>query len=106
VFGLGSSAAVVVAAGIATTVSTIIQSNAVHIYQTELFHTANRSTSIAIPYAASRLISALLPFVAVALLSAVGAGGLYAACAVMLAAMAVAVRVLGPRTNNLRLDTV
>lgn len=106
VFGLGTNPAVVIAAGIATTVSTIIQSNFVHIYQTELFRTANRSTSIAIPYAASRLISALLPFAAVLLLSAVGSGGLYAGCAVLLAVMALAVRILGPRTNNLRLDTI
>lgn len=105
-FGLGTNAGVVIAAGIATTVSTIIQSNFVHIYQTELFRTANRSTAIAIPYAASRLISAVLPFSAVLLLSAVGSGGLYAGCALLLVVMAVAVRILGPRTNNLRLDTI
>lgn len=105
-FGLGSNAGEVVAAGIATTVSTIVQSNVVHIYQTELFRTANRSTAIAVPYAASRLVSALLPFVAVLLLSAVGAGGLYAGCAVLLVVMAIVVQLLGPRTNNLRLDTI
>lgn len=105
-FGLGTTAGVVIAAGIATTVSTIMQSNFVHIYQTELFRTANRSTSIAIPYAASRLISAVLPFAAVLLLSTVGSGGIYAGCALLLVVMAVAVRLLGPRTNNLRLDTI
>lgn len=58
------------------------------------------------PYAASRLISAMLPFVAVSLLSAIGAGGLYACCAVLLTVMAVSVRMIGPRTNNLRLDAI
>jgi putative MFS transporter len=63
-FGLATARGLVVAAGIATTISTVVQSNISHIYQTELFRTANRSTAIGIPYAASRLVSALLPLVA------------------------------------------
>jgi len=106
VFGLGTNTGLVIAAGVATTASTVIQSNFVHIYQAELFHTANRGTAIGIPYAASRLVSALLPFGAVVLLSAVGSGGLYLSCALLLLVMAAAVRLLGPRTNSQRLDTI
>ncbi|MFC0430933.1 MFS transporter [Kutzneria buriramensis] len=106
VFGLGTVTGVIITAGVATTVSTIVQSNAVHIYQCELFHTANRSTAIGMPYAASRLISALLPFGAIALLSAAGASGLYLGCAVLLVVMAIVARWLGPRTNNQRLDEI
>lgn len=105
-FGLGTNIGVVIAAGVGTTVSTIVQSNSVHIYQTELFGTAGRSTSIGLPYAASRLVSALLPFVAATLLAAVGAGGLYAGCAVLLGVMALVVRLLGPRTNGRCLDAI
>lgn len=105
-FGLGTNAGLVLAAGVATTASTVIQSNFVHIYQAELFRTANRGTAIGIPYAASRLVSALLPFGAVLLLSAVGSGGLYLSCALLLLVMAVAVRLLGPRTNSRRLDMI
>jgi hypothetical protein len=54
VFGIAANIGLVIAAGIATTISTVVQSNFTHIYQAELFHTANRSTAIGIPYAASR----------------------------------------------------
>jgi putative MFS transporter len=106
VFGVVVNTGLVIAAGIATTASTVVQFNFTHIYQAELFHTANRSTAIGSPYAASRLVSALLPLGALTLLSAIGASGLYASCALLLAAMAVTIRVLGPRTNNRPLDSI
>jgi putative MFS transporter len=106
VFGIAANIGLVIAAGIATTISTVVQSNFTHIYQAELFHTANRSTAIGIPYAASRLVSALLPLGALTLLSAIGSGGLYACCAVLLGAMTIAIRLLGPRTNNKQLDAI
>jgi putative MFS transporter len=105
-FGLATTVSLVITAGIATTVSTVMQSNFTHIYQAELFHTANRSTAIGLPYAASRLVGALLPLGTLALLSAAGAGVLYACCAVLLAATALTVRLVGPRTNNEQLDTI
>jgi hypothetical protein len=40
------------------------------------------------------------------LLSAIGSGGLYACCAVLLGAMTIAIRLLGPRTNNKQLDAI
>jgi putative MFS transporter len=106
VFGLSANIAIVIGAGFAITISTVVQSNLVHIYQTELFHTANRSTAIGIPYAASRLVSALLPFSALTLLAAIGPGGLYLCSALLLATMALTVRILGPRTTNQRLDAI
>jgi putative MFS transporter len=105
-FGLAGQLWLVLAAGFTSTVSAVMQSNVSHIYQPELFHTARRSTAISIPYSASRLISAVLPLVALALLSAIGPGGLYACCASLLVVMAIAVRILGPRTNNRQLDTI
>jgi putative MFS transporter len=105
-FGLATNITVVVAAGIATSVSTVMQSNFTHIYQAELFHTANRSTAIGIPYAASRLVGALLPLAALSLLAAIGSGGLYTCCAILLGATALAILLLGPRTNNQQLDTI
>jgi putative MFS transporter len=110
VFGLAPNSAAVIAAGIATgiatTISTVAQSNFTHIYQAELFRAANRSTAIGVPYAASRLVSALLPLCALTLLSAIGPGGLYTCCALLLAIMALAIRLLGPRTNNRQLDAI
>jgi putative MFS transporter len=105
-FGIATDIGLVIAAGTATTISTVMQSNFTHIYQAELFHTTNRSTAIGIPYAASRLVGALLPLGALTLLSAIGSGGLYACCAVLLCATAGAIQLLGPRTNNQQLDTI
>jgi putative MFS transporter len=82
------------------------KSNFTHIYQAELFHTANRSTAIGLPYAASHLVGALLPLGALTLLSAIGSGGLYACSALLLCALAVTVRILGPRTNSRQLDAI
>jgi len=105
-FGLATNITVVVIAGIATSVSTVMQSNFTHIYQAELFHTTNRSTAIGIPYAASRLVGALLPLAALSLLAAIGSSGLYTCCAILLGASALTIRLLGPRTNNQQLDTI
>ena len=105
-FGLATNITVVAIAGIATSVSTVMQSNFTHIYQAELFHTTNRSTAIGIPYAASRLVGALLPLAALSLLTAIGSSGLYTCCAILLGATALAIRLLGPRTNNQQLDTI
>jgi MFS transporter, putative metabolite:H+ symporter len=101
-----SSIAARLDAGIATSVSTVMQSNFTHIYQAELFHTTNRSTAIGISHAASRLVGALLPLAALSLLAAIGSGGLYTCCALVLGATALAIRLLGPRTNNQQLDTI
>jgi putative MFS transporter len=105
-FGLATNIGLVVAAGIATTISTVMQSNFTHTYQAELFHTVNRSTAIGLPYAASRLVGALLPLGALTLLSAIGSGGLYTCCALLLCATALTIRLLGPRTNNQQLDSI
>jgi MFS transporter, putative metabolite:H+ symporter len=105
-FGLATNSALVVAAGIATTISTVLQSNFTHIYQAELVHTSNRSTAIGLAYAASRVVGAVLPLTALTLLSTIGAGGLYGCCALLLSGLALAVRLFGPRTNNQQLDTI
>ncbi len=105
-FGLGTTNTVVIVAGFASAMAGIMQSNFTHIYQAELFHTANRSTAIGLPYAASRLISATLPFITLTVLTALGAGPLYTGCATLLTGMAIAVQVLGPRTNSRALDTI
>jgi len=106
VFGSAGSTVLILVAGTCTTLSSVVQSNVSHIYQAELFRSGNRSTSIGIPYSASRLVGALLPLVAVGLLASIGAGGMYAGCGGLLVLLAVLVRWLGPRTNNHRLDTI
>jgi hypothetical protein len=46
------------------------------------------------------------PLAALSLLAAIGSGGLYTCCAVLLGATALSTRLLGPRTNNQQLDTI
>jgi putative MFS transporter len=104
-FGFAAAPALIIAFGIATTVSLVVQSNIIHTYHAELFQTANRSTAIGLPYAASRVVSALVPLVALALLPVIGPAGIYACCAALMATMAAVIQKLGPRTNKRQLDT-
>ena len=64
--------------------------------------TARRGTAIGLPYAASRLVGVGRP----TLLAAIGAGGLYTCCTLLLAGMALTIRLLEPLTDNQRLDTI
>jgi putative MFS transporter len=105
-FGVATTPALIVAFGVAVTMSNVINSNSIHIYQAELFHTAERSTSIGLPYASSRLVGAVLPAVALTALAAIGPAGVYTWCAASMVAMAIGIRVLGPRTNHQQLDHI
>jgi hypothetical protein len=58
------------------------------------------------PLCRSRLISTLLPLAALTLLSAIGPGCLYACCALLLTGLALTIRLLGPHSNNRRLDAI
>ena len=104
-FGFAAAPALIIAFGVATTMSLVVQSNIIHTYHAELFQTANRSTAIGLPYAASRLVSALVPLVALTLLTLIGPTGIYACCAVLMATMAAVIQMLGPRVNKQQLDT-
>ncbi|MFE1963145.1 MFS transporter [Streptomyces sp. NPDC059479] len=106
VFGLGTSAAVIVSAGLCTTLISVINATVSRAYGAELFPTAVRNTALGRTYALSRLVAAVLPFCTLTILNAVGAGPLYLICAVLIAAMSVAVAVLGPKTNAVRLEGV
>jgi MFS transporter, putative metabolite:H+ symporter len=105
-FGVANTPTLVVAFGVAVTISNVINSNSIHIYQAELFHTVERGASIGLPYAGSRLVGAFLPVAALTALTAIGPAGVYACSAVFLVAMAIAVRVLGPRTSRRQLDYI
>ncbi|MCW2901171.1 MAG: hypothetical protein JWO67_3436 [Streptosporangiaceae bacterium] len=104
VFGLGSSATVIVSAGTLTTLSSVINATASRAYGAELFPTRVRNTAVGRTYALSRLIAAVLPFCALSILHALGAGPLYLICGALIAVMSLAVAVLGPKTNAVRLE--
>ncbi|KAA9159375.1 MFS transporter [Amycolatopsis acidicola] len=106
VFGLASSAWLVVVAGIALNVCNVVMGNLSHAYTPELFPTAVRTTASGRTYSLSRLVSAVFPFVTLPLLYAFGAGVLFTVCAVLILGMSIAVALFGPRTNARQLDTI
>jgi putative MFS transporter len=106
VFGLGTSAAVIVPAGLCTTVLSVINATVSRGYGAELFPTAVRNTALGRTYAISRLVAAVLPFCTLSILHALGAGPLYLISAALIAAMSVAVAALGPKTNAVRLESI
>ncbi|MEV6624880.1 MFS transporter [Amycolatopsis sp. NPDC051106] len=106
VFGLAGTTWLVVTAGIATSLLSVIQATVSRTYSAELFPTAVRSTILGRTYALSRLVAAILPLGALTVLTALGPGILYLLCAALIIAMSLSVAVLGPRTNATRLEDV
>jgi putative MFS transporter len=106
VFGLADTTWLVVTAGIATSLLSVIQATVSRTYSAELFPTAVRSTVLGRTYALSRLVAAILPLGALTVLTALGPGILYLLCAALIIAMSLSVAVLGPRTNATRLEDV
>jgi MFS transporter, putative metabolite:H+ symporter len=105
-FGLAGTTWLVVTAGIATSLLSVIQATVSRTYSAELFPTAVRSTVLGRTYALSRLVAAILPLGALTVLTALGPGILYLLCAALIIAMSLSVAVLGPRTNATRLEDV
>ena len=87
-FGLGlgfaSSSAMIVAMGFLYTVASNVFSNALHVFQVEIFPTFVRATASGTAYGMSRLSSGAMPFVLLPLLDRWGAGAMFAAIAAAL----------------------
>ncbi|WP_460344011.1 MFS transporter [Actinoallomurus acanthiterrae] len=106
VFGMASSGWLVVVAGTLTALLSVIQATVSRTYSAELFPTAVRSTVIGRSYALSRLVAAVLPFVSLTALYALGAAALYLLCAALITLMSLSVALLGPKTNDVRLEAI
>ncbi|MGW7529998.1 MFS transporter [Streptomyces sp. NPDC054783] len=106
VFGLGSSVWVIVPSGLLTTLTSVINATVSRAYAAELFPTVVRNTALGRTYALSRLVAAVLPFCTLSILDALGAGPLYLICAGLVTGMSLAVAVLGPKTNAVRLEGI
>lgn len=106
VFGYATNPGIIIAAGLLTSLTSVIHSNMTHIYPAELFPTARRARELGRPYAVSRIISFLVPFVTVPVLHALGAGPLYAGCAVLVFLLAAIVLTFGPKTNHVGLEHI
>lgn len=105
-FGLATSAWLVVAAGAALNVCNVVMGNISHSYTPELFPTSVRTTAAGRTYSLSRLVSAVFPFATLPMLYAFGAGALFSVCAGLTLVMSLAVALFGPRTNARQLDSI
>jgi putative MFS transporter len=89
-----------------TTLFSVINATVSRAYGSELFPTRVRNTAVGRTYALSRLIAAVLPFCTLSILHALGAGPLYLICGALIAVMSLAVAILGPKTNSVRLEGI
>ena len=109
-FGLGlsysHSAVAIVAMGFAYTLVANIFSNALHIFQAEIFPTSVRATAAGTAYGLSRLSIAVMPFVLVPVLQQFGPGAMFAVVAAALWIVIVDIAVLAPNTTGRSLESV
>ena len=105
-FGYAGSMTLVLVFGALFTGTSNVFSNAYHVYQAEIFPTALRATAASGTYSLSRLATAAMPFLLMPLLHHAGADLVFLTIALALAAAAVDIAVLGPRTTGRTLDSV
>ncbi|MFG2833193.1 MFS transporter [Streptomyces sp. NPDC048434] len=96
----------IVPAGLLTTLMSVINATVSRTYGAELFPTEVRNTALGRTYSLSRLVAAILPFCTLPVLDTLGAGPVYLSCACIITLMALAVAMLGPRTNAVALEGI
>jgi putative MFS transporter len=110
VFGLGlgfaSSSAAIVGMGFLYTVASNIFSNALHIFQVEIFPTFARATASGTAYGLSRLSSGAMPFILLPVLERWGAGAMFAVIAGALWIVILDVALFAPSTTGRSLEQV
>jgi putative MFS transporter len=106
VFGEANGSGLIIAAGMCYTALSNVFSNGYHVYQAEIFPTAQRVKFVARTYSLSRLTTAGMPFVMVPFLHSFGAGALFTAVAATLTLLALNVWLLGPRSTGQGLEAI
>jgi MFS transporter, putative metabolite:H+ symporter len=81
-------------------------SNAIHMYQAEVFPTAARSTGAGSAYSLSRLSNALLPFVLLPVLHSAGAVAVFGIVGLSMLILIVDVGIFGPRTVGIAVEQI
>jgi putative MFS transporter len=110
VFGLalGYAAApgLILAMGFLYTTTSNIFSNALHIFQVEIFPTFARATAAGTAYGLSRLSTGAMPFVLVPVLDRWGPGAMFAVIAAALWIVIVDITLFAPKTTGRSLETI
>jgi putative MFS transporter len=96
----------IIASGFVYTVVSNIFSNAIHVYQGELFPTELRARSAGVPYALSRLSIGIMPFVLVPALHLYGPGWVFTSTGTGLILAIATIAALGPPTTGQALEEI
>jgi MFS transporter, putative metabolite:H+ symporter len=105
-FGQTTATIVLIALGVALTLSNNILSFAFHGYQPELYPTRIRAMAVGFVYSWSRLSVVFSAFLIAYALREFGVAGVFALIAGSMFIVMLAIGLLGPRTRNLSLDTI
>jgi putative MFS transporter len=105
-FGFSSEGFALVLLGAAITLCNNIMSLAFHAYQAELYPTRIRARAVGFVYSWSRLSAVFSSFVIAFILHDFGTGPVFLFIAGCMAIVTLAVGILGPKTNNMALETI
>lgn len=106
VFGLADGAGLIVAAGLAYTISSNFFSNAYHVYLSESYPTAVRATAAGAAYSLSKIVTGGLPFLLLPFLMDHGAVPVFLLVAAAMGLLVVNVAVLGQRSTGQSVDAI
>jgi MFS transporter, putative metabolite:H+ symporter len=102
--GAAAAPAAIIASGLAYTIVSNVFSNAMHIFQAEIFPTFIRATATGTAYGLSRLSSAALPFVLLPVLQRWGAAWMFAAVATAMLIVMIDIGLFAPSTTGRPLE--
>jgi len=104
--GYASAPEVILMSGFLYTATSNIFSNALHIFQVEIFPTYARATAAGTAYGMSRLSTATMPFVLVPVLDRYGATAMFGVIAAALAICIVDIALFAPPTTGRALERI
>jgi len=104
--GYASAPAVILASGFLYTATSNIFSNALHIFQVEIFPTFARATAAGTAYGMSRLSTGAMPFVLVPVLDRFGPGAMFGVVAGALLICIVDIALFAPPTTGRALEAI
>ena len=104
--GYASAPAVILTMGFSYTATSNVFSNALHIFQVEIFPTFARATAAGTAYGLSRLSTGAMPFVLVPVLDRWGPGAMFAVIAAALWIVIVDIGLFAPKTTGRSLETI
>lgn len=105
-FGQMSAAALLISFGVVLTLSNNVLSFSCHAYQAELYPTRIRAVAVGFVYSFSRISVVFSSFVIGFVLDRFGVPGVFSLIAGSMLIVMLAIGLLGPRTNNLALETI